>query len=353
MITVGTKAQHYVWRGYLKRWDQKNDSNGRIFVYRKKPIGTQPQLPDKPVLLANVGFEKYYYDITGFTQEDVSLLTQFIDHMEKDMPVKMTLNPNIFSDANSKRDFVETIICNYEDIDNENKFLDSIVRNEVSFYQDSVMQIAMNTMLDEIKFRIIAGEGQKSDDDLMDICLNAMIHGDNIDLKHEFHRFFFMQYLRSPVRIEAQKKGFEKFKADNLDKMGNKNTNFYANFVTIFFAEKMALNVSRNWHTWIERIENRTSTPFVTSDTPLINLTGRDLKDKSEFYYPLSPSVAMKLCIAHKHGCSKGNSNTNIIIADTDKIDSFNQQIVDHCKNEVFSDRRDILEQISNKCRDI
>lgn len=345
---MGTKAQHYVWRGYLKRWNKENDRSGSIFVYRKKPMGTQPQLPDKPALLANVGFEKYYYDTTGCTQEDISLLTHLINHMEKDMPVKMMLKQNIFSEANSKRDFIESVMCTYEDIDNHYNFLDSIVKNEMSFYRDSAMQIAMDVMRDEVTYSI-TGECQRSYEELTDIFLNAMTHIGEIDLKHEFHRFFFMQYLRSPVRIEAQKEGFEKIKADTPDRLGNKSTSFHANFVTIFLAEKMSLNVSHNWHTWIERIENKTDIPFVTSDTPLINLTGRDLKDKSEFYYPLSPSVAMKLCIAHKHGCFKENSNTNIIITDTDKIDFFNQQIVDHCKNEVFADRRNVLEEIANK----
>ena len=346
---MGTKAQHYVWRGYLKRWNKENDHSGSIFVYRKKPIGTQPQLPDKPALLANVGFEKYYYDTTGFTQEDISLFTQLIDHMEKGMPVKITPIQELFSEANSKRDFIESVMCDYEDIDNRYKFLDSIIKNELSFYQDSTMQIARDVMRDEVMFSIITGECQRSYEELIDISLNAMTHIGDINLKHEFHRFFFMQYLRSPVRIEAQKEGFEKIKANSPDRLENKSTNFYANFITIFLAEIMSLNVSHNWHTWIERIENKTDTPFVTSDTPLINLTGRDLKDKSEFYYPLSPFVAMKLCIARKHGRFKENSNINIIADATDKIDFFNQQIVEHCKNEVFADRRNVLEEISNK----
>lgn len=33
---IGDKKQHYVWRGYLKRWNESEDRFGRVYVYRKK-----------------------------------------------------------------------------------------------------------------------------------------------------------------------------------------------------------------------------------------------------------------------------------------------------------------------------
>ena len=57
----------------------------------------------------------------------------------------------------------------------------------------------------------------------------------------------------------------------------------------IFFAEKIALNVSGKFHTWIERLENKTQISFITCDCPVINLTGMEMGERHEFYYPLSP----------------------------------------------------------------
>lgn len=71
-----TKRQHYVWRGYLKRWNKEIDSLGRIYVYRKCVKGNQPKLEN--ARLENVGFEKYYYDMTGFSKVDVGLVSEII-----------------------------------------------------------------------------------------------------------------------------------------------------------------------------------------------------------------------------------------------------------------------------------
>ena len=43
-IVLATKKQHYVWRGYLKRWNESEDRFGRVYVYRKKVLGNQPEI---------------------------------------------------------------------------------------------------------------------------------------------------------------------------------------------------------------------------------------------------------------------------------------------------------------------
>ena len=55
---LATKKQHYVWRGYLKRWNENEDRFGRVYVYRKNVLGNQPEI--EYALLENVGFRKYF-----------------------------------------------------------------------------------------------------------------------------------------------------------------------------------------------------------------------------------------------------------------------------------------------------
>lgn len=120
-IVLATKKQHYVWRGYLKRWNESEDRFGRVYVYRKKVLGNQPEI--EYALLENVGFGKYFYDMTGFSKADVSVVSQLIAYIQKDKLVPLGLNPELLGDANAERDFIETLMGQYEDIDNKHQFL--------------------------------------------------------------------------------------------------------------------------------------------------------------------------------------------------------------------------------------
>ena len=65
------KKQHYVWRKYLSEWTDSGDRfKGKLFVLRKAPKGNQKEI--EFCELEKVGFEKFYYDITGFKEIDIS-----------------------------------------------------------------------------------------------------------------------------------------------------------------------------------------------------------------------------------------------------------------------------------------
>lgn len=106
--------------------------------------------------------------------------------------------------------------------------------------------------------------------------------------------------MRSPTIHKNQTDAFNAMKA-KFNELGKLSTEFYVNSLMIFMTEQLAWKISRYFRTWIERYENKTDIPFVTSDTPVVNLTGIVFADRNEFYYPISPSVAIKLCIAKKH----------------------------------------------------
>ncbi len=67
------KKQHYIWRNYLTKWTETGDRfNGKLFVLRKEIKGNQKKIEFRE--LEKIGFEKYYYDITGFNNIDTSIL---------------------------------------------------------------------------------------------------------------------------------------------------------------------------------------------------------------------------------------------------------------------------------------
>ena len=115
--------------------DQNNDRFGRVYTYRKHPMGNQPKY--EYARLDKVGFGKFYYDITGFTNKDISVVSQFIAYMQKDRPVKVELNTEFMEEANSERDFIEKLLGTYEDIDNNNRFIEKIIEGDLSFFKDT------------------------------------------------------------------------------------------------------------------------------------------------------------------------------------------------------------------------
>ena len=291
-----TKRQHYVWRGYLKRWNKEIDSLGRIYVYRKCVKGNQPKLEN--ARLENVGFEKYYYDMTGFSKVDVGLVSEIIMKIQGQKEMTFGINKDLLESANEKRDFMEELICEYEEIDNKHHFLEKISQGDMNFYQDTTVQKVMND-LERETLNAAFGISGKNEVELLKNFEKALNSLDEFDMKHEFHRFFFLQYMRSPTIHKNQTDAFNAMKA-KFNELGKLSTEFYVNSLMIFMTEQLAWKISRYFRTWIERYENKTDIPFVTSDTPVVNLTGIVLADRNEFYYPISPSVAIKLCIAKK-----------------------------------------------------
>lgn len=340
-----TKKQHYVWRGYLKRWNENEDRYGRIYVYRKEVKGNQPEI--EYALLENVGFGKFFYDMTGFSAVDVSIVSQLIAHIQKEQFISVGLNSDLLGNANAERDFMESLLGQYEDIDNKHQFLEKLMSGDLSFYQDSPAQLVLNELRQEM-VNALFGDRKKSDNELITDTLKAIEHIGDVELKHEFHRFFFMQHQRSPVIHETQKKNFEEIKSKHFE-LKDINTDFYVNSLMIFFAEKIALNVTNNLHTWMERYENKTNIPFITADTPVVNLTGMEFLEKNEFYYPISPKIAIKLYVAYKESKYGNMNNRCLDMTDENEVKKLNLAMAKNCYNEIFADNEGILNSIKSE----
>lgn len=340
-----TKKQHYVWRGYLKRWTKENDRFGKIHTFRKQPMGNQPEY--EYARLDEVGFGKFYYDMTGFAKKDIFVVSQLISFMQKDRPVKVELNIDLMEEANSERDFMEDLLGTYEDIDNHNHFIEKIIEGDLSFFKDTNLQVAMNIARQEMLNALFCGERKYSDEELATLALDAMQNPDTEDLKLEFLRFFFMQQERSPRVHDTQAENFEELKNKN-PQICDVSTDFYVNSMMIFLAEQIATNTSTYFHTWLERLENKTDIPFITCDCPVVNLTGMKVGDKHEFYFPLSPTVAVKLCTAYKESKNSEEENKSIDVTDTDLIDKLNMAIMKEAYKEVFSND-DTLHSVADK----
>jgi len=91
---------------------------------------------------------------------------------------------------------------------------------------------------------------------------------------------------------------------------------------------------------FITLIENKTGTPFITGDQPVVN-TKNDYATNIaavdfELYYPVSPSLAV-LC------SNKIDTNSRMTITDTSEVEMYNQRIHKAAIDEIYSSDQNTL----------
>lgn len=343
------KKQHYIWRKYLKKWTDSGDSSkGKLYVLRKVLRGNQKSIEFSE--LEKIGFEKFYYDVTGFQQKDITILNQFLSHMQGKELLQLGIEPKVFTEAVVQRDFIEKhIMCSYEDIDNKWNFLEKLSNSDFSFYKDSKRQHIMDELKKGMIDSILNQEDTLSESDLLNMVSEFYKEDSSEnDLKYEFISFFSMQYFRSPRIHDNTVANIEKIKKEMKD-LKDLNTNFYVNMVVAYFAERMAINLTQNFSTSILLYENKTDVPFITGDTPIINLTGTEMDKMTIFHYPISPKIAIQLIVVPKFGDMAGvNHNVHMTLEQefVAVVKNCNQKLADNCVNEIYSNDNNCLEGV-------
>lgn len=338
------KKQHYVWRNYLSKWADSDDKyKGKLFVLRKKTKGNQEKIEFRE--LEKIGFEKYYYDITGFKSKDVQSLNKLIAHMQRNELAKFGITEESLKKAYTQRDFIEkNVMCTSENIENEFHFYEKLLEGDLSFYQGSKNQDILDILMENILTSKFYGEERLSEKQLVNLVKEFSID-ETTDLKYEFNRFFCMQYFRSPRVHTNTKKNIEELK-QKCEEISDMDPNFFTNMVMLYFAERMALNITQNFKSSILLYKNNTGIPFVTGDTPIICLTGNKMDDMSIFYYPISPERAVELKVVPKFGdFVVVNNNVEMELTQdlAGVVRNYNKKLADNCVNEVYSNTKKSL----------
>jgi hypothetical protein len=341
-----TKKQHYVWRKYLTPWTNNLDiKTGKVFVYRKTPKGNQSQLEER--VLMKIAFENYFYDISGYTQMDINVYKQMLDYFQKDEKLKFVTDFSFLNNARTQKDFIEKeVMCQIEDLENKYKFLEKLQAGDISFYKDSPNQEIINTLEKSFIESIFTQEEVLKNNELVALG-ERFIQNLNIpDTKYLFNLFVSVQYFRSPKIHSIASEIFEKFKI----KLNNSalNTKFYVNLITVYYAQKMALSLTQ-LPTFILLYDNQTSIPFITCDTPVMNLS--DKEDALVLHYPVSPQKALQIIWIEKLSQSypvKIDENTTPLVLDEKfkvVIESLNKSVFENAYNEVYSNSSEIFKE--------
>ena len=348
-MTNTTKRQHYIWRKYLKRWIT-SDADNKLYVLRKELHGEQNAI--ECCKLENIGFEKFFYDMTGFTNDSVNILIQLLAYMQKDKHYQFMVDQDMLKDAYAQRDFIEkNVICVAEDIDNQYNFLDMLENKNCSFYKDSKSQAIMNQMQQIMLDTIFGSNVTLSDAELTNMFNEFFSSLYDVDLKYEFNKFFWTQYYRSPKVLKSIKASVNEAKQQKAE-FNNLDANFFANMFAVYCAVQTALNLTQNFTTNIYLFENNTNVPFVTCDTPIINMTSNSnikTSTKHLFYYPISPIIAMQMIVEAKINPIAMQSKNLCINFDKSAkhiVKNLNEILALECSNEIYSNDIKCLEEL-------
>ena len=171
--------------------------------------------------------------------------------------------------------------------------------------------------------------------------LAAMISGDLSFLKDDrqastFYHALSVQYMRTN-HIEKSRRLMLPESFALYERLANPLAHLIATNIGL----SLYTDCSRNT---ITLLQNDTSTPFITADQPIINISADSLNllapEKFELYYPLSPRRAMLLL---EPSSSFFPDSFNICES---QVRAYNLRMVEHSHRQVFSSSPDVLESL-------
>lgn len=298
------KRQHFVWRKYLRKWA----SNEKIFCLMGERIFETD--------LMNVAQEKYFYELKELTGQEISFLKAliekdnspmirklnhgWIEFFDKVFDLKNRIDAHGVSHPEIDKMF-DVLICNFEEdlhcsIESEgNELLESLYKKDLSFY-------------------------------------------DNDDRLISFLFFICQQYFRTQRISSNVKSAIGNFKGFNIDAMWAVLRHTCATSVGVSLYRDR-----EEFHPVI--IENKSDFPFVTGDQPVINTyaVGLDLEEEPEdleFYYPLTPSIALLLTKKEKYRAQSAIPITK------SEVMEYNRYIHGQSGKQIYGSNRNVLEEI-------
>jgi len=298
------KRHHFVWRKYLRSWS----NNESIFCRMGERIF--------PTNLMNIGQEKYFYRLKELKAEEITFLKQFIEQSQR--PMLRTLNDgwvslfdSVFRIRDSVREsgksngeieeLLDVAICNFEEE------IHSKVETDGEYYLDLLYDRDLSFW--------------ESDEELI-----------------PFLHYLCLQYFRTQRMAANLQKCLGDFRGFNIEAMWAVLRHISAtNVGWVLFAE-------RNRHFPV-LLSNETGPPFITGDQPVINTFAVGLQleqepDDLEFYYPLSPKLAL---LVTKDAFYR---NRREVTVGESEVNRYNASMFDQSGRQLYASERDVLENV-------
>lgn len=301
-----TKKQHYVWRFYLIPW---TDGKGSIACCRSNKVFRSD--------LMGIGQENYFYKLIEISDNDAWWIEKIsLNGNEPDLLREMCI-----SWINTYRLPYQTInLLKQSGITEEEQFEKIIKEGEENVYgqTEHLGQPYLEKLYKE------------------DLSFYATPEG-----KSDFNIFICDQFFRTKKRLES---------LANSPNRGIDLQRLWPVFRHIF-STKLAFTLTYNLNKQFKifLLHNNTEFNFITGDQPVINryatkeFQGKPI-DKFEFYYPITPKLAVLLT-------EKSYKSDELSITDASKITELNDLIFINSQEQVYGTNEEELEKYKSMSR--
>ena len=314
------RNHHYVFQRYLKNWV---NTNGKLWCLREGTVFN--------VKTNNIAFEKDFYRVQQLNQKEIEFIKLFFCRYDS-----------------SFRKAVDKFIELYTSLDTcESIFLglrDSLPKNcpeadEAMLEINNMIDVARNNLTEEA-FAEFEGEAVIWFNALCDE--NVSFIESSTDEREKFISFICMQYHRT-LRMRNNtlivlKEAETSFVNEQFPKGCIKAENLVFPMLWIISARCADALLQSP----ITLMVNNSSTTFITSDQPVINLMADYKNLKSEvsdliFYYPISPNIAV---LINDHRGKK-----RIELKTDEDVKKYNDAIKSASYKMIFSNSSKILDE--------
>ena len=322
MILLETKKRdhHYVFQAYLKKWVNNNEKlwclrDGKIFNVKTN----------------NIAFEKDFYRVQPLTPKEIEFIKLFFCKY-----------------GSSFQKAVDEFIKLYTSLDAyENVFLglrkllpkNCPEADEAMVEINNMIDVARNNLTEDT-FSELEGEAVTWLNALCDE--NVSFIYSSTDEREKFINFVCMQYYRTlSMRnntLIVLKEAETSFVNEQFPKGCIKAENLVFPMLWIISARCADALLKSP----ITLMVNNSSTTFITSDQPVVNLMADYKNLKSEvsdlmFYYPISPNIAI---LINDH-----SGKTRIELKTEEDVKKYNDAIKSASNKMIFSNSSKILEK--------
>ncbi len=294
------KRQHYVWRKYLTPWTTEN----KIWCLREGKIFNTG--------LMNIAQEKYFYEIKKLSKNDILFLQNFVE----------SISSGIIREANLKWVDLFSFVHRFE----------KMVKKEGSLtekLEENINQLVKNLNEDSHNFI----ENQSID------YIEKLLEKDSSFFENEEDRGKFLVYL---VAQYLRTKSMRERLLNNAGSTKSINVENCIGALIHISTTTIAFNMfaSPDFRT-ITFLENNTDLEFLTSDQPIINIQAHNTPtnqapEKLEFYYPISPKLAILV--------SQDVKDSSIELSEED-VEDYNQKLISFSLEQIFSSSEELLKR--------
>jgi len=313
-MSTTQKKQHYVWRYHLESWA----TDGVVYWYsvkQKKGSRGSPR---------SLAYGKYFYKTERLTDVDKRYMEVFINTLpRKDLRDALLRQLQLFQAPHTLQDFLQG-----SEIQTPARFT-TLIKEKTEIFVKTIGE----QWHEGIEARAIP---------LLNMLRNkdATFWADQEQCRL-FLYFLCHQLFRTPKMKHVYEQVQDSVYIDGLD-MRRLWVIESLMFATILGAN---LFVEREQYK-LSFINSASDTSFITSDQPVINLKSHGDRDVS-LYFPLSPTLAMKLSKAEVAGSESSTMARQLA------TEYYNHAIYRDCYDQIYGNNAGYLAQIAKLPREL